>query len=250
MVYKTVMSFGGLDLFWASPLELSPPPGVSAEIIFSSTNQAWLQTEEFITNPNMISQFENEAAETRGTKILGAALSGIFSGAFEGRPKPLRSASDELPDLPIQKKSSRLIVVGDADFAGSLMQVSRGEGRNLEFLIRAAEWLSSDDDIIAIRNREGEGRLDRITDNEKRNAAMSFSRSFNTIVIPLGVIVAGLFLGWRRRAKAAGERKRGGGEPHVVGPAAEPQSAQSGVDSENRNSPPGARSAAEVPDDL
>ena len=191
--------FNGLDLFWASPLELSPPPGVGAEVLFSSTAQAWLQTKNFITSPVMVSQFEDEAAETRGPKILGAALSGIFPSVFEGRSKPARDASEELPELPIQKRPSRLIVVGDADFAGPMMQVSRGERRNLEFLVKAAEWLSSDDDIIAIRSREGEGRLDRITDKEKRNAAMSFSRGINTIAIPLGVIIVGLFLVWRRK---------------------------------------------------
>ena len=207
--------FSGLDLYWASPLELSPPPGVSAEVLFSSTNQAWLQTENFITNPNLLNQFEAEAARTRGTKILGAALSGIFPGAFEGRPMPIRNdgADGALPPLPAQKKSSRLIVAGNTGFAGSLMQVNRGESRNLDFLLRAAEWLSGDDDIISIRNREaGEGRLDRITDREKRDAAMAFSRTFNTVVIPLAVIAAGLFLGLRRRAKTAKEKGHTGGE--------------------------------------
>ncbi|MCL2319762.1 MAG: GldG family protein [Treponema sp.] len=199
-------NFGGLDLYWASPLELSPPPGVTAEVLFSSTSGAWLQTENFITDPNMISRFEDEADKTRGTKILGAALSGVFPRAYEDTPKASggstgsagTNAPGESQGLPLQKKASRIIVVGDSDFAGPLMQVSRGEGRNLEFLIRAAEWLSSDDDIIAIRSRGGEGRLDRITDIEKRNRAMAFSRGINTVVVPLGVIIAGLFLVWRR----------------------------------------------------
>ena len=199
--------FGGLDLYWASPLELSPPSGVSGEILFSSTETAWLQTEKFITNPNLISQFETEADKTRGKKILGVSLSGVFPSAFEGRPIPLRESSrgqGASPDVPsessgIVKKPSRLIVVGDADFAGNLMQANRGEGRNLDFLVRAAEWLSSDDDIISIRNREASsGRLDRITDPEKRGAVMAFSRGFNTIVIPLGIVVTGLFLALRR----------------------------------------------------
>ena len=184
--------FGGLDLFWASPLELSPPQGVSGEVLFSSTDQAWLQTENFVTNPNLVSQFEDEAAATRGTKILGVSLSGVFP------------ASSDAGD---RGKPSRLIVVGNAEFAGSLMQVNRGESRNLEFLVRAAEWLSSDDDIITIRNRDvSSGRLDRIMDPEKRDAAMAFSRGINTIVIPLGVIILGLFLGLRRRSKAAREK--------------------------------------------
>ena len=201
--------FGGLDLYWASPLELSPPPGVSAEILFSSTEAAWLQAENFITNPNMISQFENEAAQTRGTKTLGAALSGIFPGFYRER------AFQEHDGYPAQAKPSRLVVVGDTDFASAMMQVSRGEARNLDFLIKAAEWLSSDDDILSIRGRENTaGRLDRIADRDQRYAAMSLSRTINTIVVPLLVIAAGFLIVWRRTirqrhlAKTANERGR------------------------------------------
>jgi len=211
--------FSGLDLYWASPLELNAPAGVSAEALFSSTNQAWLQTDKFLTDPTMIPQFESEAATTSGAKVLGAVLSGIFPGAYEGGPKPVRSAGsgaagDVLPDLPAQKKASRIIVVGNTEFAGPLMQVTRADGRNLEFLVRSAEWLSSDDDIISIRGREDSGRLDRITDTAQRDSAMAFSRGINTIAVPLLVIIAGLFLGWRRKTrrsrivstKSAGEK--------------------------------------------
>ena len=183
-MHPVTARFGGLDLYWASPLELSPPPGIDAEILFTSTEAAWLQTENLITNPTLISQFENEADMTRGTKILGAALSGSFPGGMAG-------------------KASRFIVVGDANFAGAMMQASRGESRNLDFLLRAAEWLSGDDDIISIRGRAaGAGRLDRIRDREKRDAVMAASRSINTFVIPLLVITAGLFRAIRLRRKA------------------------------------------------
>ena len=223
--------FGGLDLYWASPLELSPPPGVKAEVLFSSSPQAWLQTKDFITNPNQVSQFEDELNETSGTKILGVSLSGIFPGAFEGRPIPQPPSSEgnlstgnsildensfapETParttqDIPVQKKSSRLVIVGDSDFAGQIMQASRAEDRNLNFLLRAAEWLSNEDDIISIRGRgETAGRLDRITDSVKRDAAMAFSRGFNTVVIPLAVIITGVFFGWKKKAKTVKEKGR------------------------------------------
>ena len=188
--------FGGIDLYWASPLELFPPEGVSGEILFSSSNQAWLQTERFLTNPSLLHQFEEEAEETRGTKILGLSLSGIFPNAFG--------------DGPVPKKPSRIIVVGNSYFAGPMMQANRGEERNLSFLIKAADWLSSDEDIAAIRGREASvGRLDRIADREKRDRLMNFSRTVNTVVIPLGVIFTGLFLGWKRRLKTTREKGHG-----------------------------------------
>ena len=182
--------FLGLDLYWASPLELSLPPGVNGEVLFYSTPEAWLQTEMFITLPNLYYQFEEEGEKTRGAKVLGASLQGVFPSAFEDRPN--------------QQKSSRLIVVGDANFAANVMQVNRGEERNLDFLIRAAEWLSNDEDIVSIRAREGPaGRLDRIMNPRTKDAVMAFSRVLNTIVIPLAVILAGLFLALRRRERVS-----------------------------------------------
>jgi len=191
-------SFMGLDLYWASPLELYPPPGVSADILFTTSPQAWLQTERFVTNPNYYSQFEDEAGETTGTKILGASLSGIFPAAFPERSEPLL------------KKPSRLVVVGNSHFAGSIMQANRGEERNLDFLMKAADWLSNDEDIVTIRGRQTQaGRLDRIADRNTRNRAMAFSRSFNTIVIPLCVILLGLFINWKRKVKTSKDKGHG-----------------------------------------
>jgi ABC-type uncharacterized transport system involved in gliding motility auxiliary subunit len=205
--HPVMSNFGGVDLYWPTPVEPIPPEGVEAEVLFSSTADAWLQTRDFITNPDMLSLFRGEEAETKGTKVFAAALNGVFPGFFTGRPKPVREGSGEvLPDMPAEAAPSRVIVVGDSDFAGSLMQVTRGEGRNLDFLLRAAGWLGSDDDITAIRNRgTGGGRLDKIDDPGKRNAAMTFSRSLNVFVLPLLVIAAGLYHGWKRRRNTSGK---------------------------------------------
>ena len=206
--HPVTAGFGGLDLYWPSPLELISLQGITSDILFVSSPQAWLQTERFVTNPNYISQFEEEADETRGTKILGVSLSGILPSA-KGTFAEGKGVFGDRPES-LLKKPSRLIVVGDAQFAGGLMQLNRGEERNLSFLIKAADWLSSDEDIVAIRGRHvSVGRLDRITDPVKRDKAMTLSRSINTVLIPLMVILAGLFLGWKRRFEPqAGSREK------------------------------------------
>ena len=210
--HSVTSRFQGLDLFWVSPIELIPRPGVNSEILVFSTDRAWLQSERLITNPTLGYQFTLEAGTTQGMKNLAVSLSGVFPSAFDYRPKPVpEEGGASLPDPPAQRKPSRIIVMGDADFAGNLMQINRGEARNLDFLIRTAEWLSSDDDIVSIRGREGPvRRLDRIADPVKRDAAMAFSRTINTIVIPLAVILVGVFLGWRRKNKTAREKGSSG----------------------------------------
>ena len=189
--------FSGLDLYWPSPIELVPPEGVHAEILFSSTDFSWLQTNNFLTSPEFMSFFDAEYNETAGAYILGAALSGYFPRAFSGS-----EAGFYLEDSP--GRESRIIVIGNSHFAGSLIQFNRGGERNLDFLLRAAEWLTSDDDLLTIRSRErSPGRLDRITDRDLRDAVMTLSRTINTIIIPIGVIVAGAIIVLRRKAKTS-----------------------------------------------
>jgi ABC-type uncharacterized transport system involved in gliding motility auxiliary subunit len=92
--------------------------------------------------------------------------------------------------------------VGEKEFVTAFLNVT-GAQRNLDFLLQAADWLGNDDDIIGIRNRESrDGRLDLIIDPEKRAAAMQSVQFINVILTPLMVVLAGIFIAIRRRAKS------------------------------------------------
>jgi ABC-type uncharacterized transport system involved in gliding motility auxiliary subunit len=201
--------FAGVDLFWASPIDLNPQEGVAAEILFTSTPEAWLMTKDFSINPAINYLFTREQPDTTGSKILAAALSGKFPSWFLGVEKPVREGSgEELPDLPAEARESRIVVVGDTDLSSSYIQYTGGQ-RNLSFLIQAADWLGNDDDIIGIRNRQSQtGRLNRIFDPQERGRVMNFSRFLNVVLIPLAVIAAGFLINFRRRR--SGERRPGG----------------------------------------
>jgi len=194
--------FNGLDLYWASPLTLNAPQGVDADYLFTSTADAWSMKEPFFTNPEAPYLFERDAAGTRGRKILGASLSGIFPSWFAGKPKPEQEDGSELADMPSQARTARIIVIGDTEFATSFINVSNGQ-RNLDFMVQVADWLCNDDDIIGIRSRvSGSGRLDKIIDPAKKASAMKFVQVINVYIVPLLVILAGIFLALRRRAGA------------------------------------------------
>jgi ABC-type uncharacterized transport system involved in gliding motility auxiliary subunit len=188
--------FGGIDLFWASPIELSPSDSVSAEPLFTTTREAWLETKNFSANPEISYMLEAEAAETKGVKTVGAVLSGVFKSYFAGHPKPEREgAADVLPDMPASAKEARIIVIGDSDVASGFVQ----RRENLDFMVQTALYLGNDDDIINIRNRPAQaGRLDKIPDEVKRSTVMNTARIVNLGLIPVLVIAAGLFLRWRR----------------------------------------------------
>jgi ABC-type uncharacterized transport system involved in gliding motility auxiliary subunit len=196
-------AFTGLDIYWASPLELAPPSSVEAVSLFTSTDQGWSMRDAFYTNPEIPYMLEMEANETKGVKILGAALSGIFPSFFRGTSKPEREGSgEELPDMPYNARESRIIVIGDTDFATNMINATQAK-HNLDFLLRAADWLSNDDDIIGIRSRQPQtGRLNKIADPKSKTVMIKFIQIVNVGFIPLLVIIAGLAISSRRRARA------------------------------------------------
>jgi ABC-type uncharacterized transport system involved in gliding motility auxiliary subunit len=188
--------FNGLDLFWASPLELNPPGSVIAEPLFTSTPDAWLQTREFSANPEFGGRLDAEQ-DTAGQETLGAALFGVFPSYFAGQPKPTREGSEEtLPDMPVTPKEARIIVIGDSDIASAFIQ----RRENLDFMVQTGLYLSNDSDVIGIRNRQPQaGRLDKILDPVKKAAAMNTARIVNVGLVPILVIGGGLLLAWRRK---------------------------------------------------
>ncbi|MDR1838379.1 MAG: GldG family protein [Treponema sp.] len=201
--HPATAGFSGLDLYWSSPLELQPPASVEANVLFTSSPEAWLMRESFNTNPEILYLMEIEAEETKGEKILGVSLSGLFPSFFKGFPKPVREGSEEeLPDMPAAAGPARIIVIGNTDFATNVINATQAV-HNLDFMLRVADWLTSDDDIIGIRNREPQtGRLDKITDLSKRASAMRFSQILNIALIPFLVIITGLVLASRRKKRS------------------------------------------------
>ncbi len=194
-------NFSGVDLFWSSPLTLQAPSTVKAEVLFTTTENGWKMTKDFVVNPEMDFLFTAEADQTKGTIPLAAALAGVFPSYFKEKSKPVREGSTiQLPNLPSEGKESRMVVIGDSDLATTLVQYTRSS-QNLDFLIQTADWLSNDDDILSIRNRAPQsGRLDAIADPDERARAALFAQIINVVIIPLIVIVVAIVRIVRRQA--------------------------------------------------
>lgn len=208
--------FGGVDLFWASPITLALPENgaVEGEVLFSSTSEAWLMTRDFLLGIDKSPAWTAEAEETTGAKTLGVSLSGLFPSWFK-EAKPDAEGRPPLPDMPEEAKKGRVVVIGDSEMASFMVRFAQGQN-NFDFLLQAADWLGNDGDIVGIRNRSANtGRLDRISDDAKRLSAMNFAIILNVVIVPLLVLVFGAVRvlnrrpeeKTRRRPQADGEQK-------------------------------------------
>jgi gliding-associated putative ABC transporter substrate-binding component GldG len=203
--HPVTSNFPGLDLFWANPIEITEHEGLEIVPLFHTTDVAWLQTKDFVVDPSSIYMMQVEKDETTGEKVLGIALSGKIPSYWRDKPKPQIPDSDRvLPDIREASGGSRIIVIGNTKFVDD--EVIR-DRRNLDVLVSAVDWLGNDDDIISIRNRvQGVGHLDKIQEETQRFAAMTFSRLLNTILIPLAVLIFGLYLARKRKKQSRLEK--------------------------------------------
>src|SRR5215471_16053479 len=85
----------------------------------------------------------------------------------------------------------RFVVIGSSEWVANSFINFNG---NRDLAMNMMNWLSSDEDLISIRPKEREDR--RIT---MTRAQMSWVRMTSQFLIPLGVVVAGVAVWWRRR---------------------------------------------------
>jgi ABC-type uncharacterized transport system involved in gliding motility auxiliary subunit len=92
--------------------------------------------------------------------------------------------------------------------ATTLAQYTNSLQNNTEILLKAADWLGNDDDIIGIRSRLPQtGRFDKISDDKARANAMRFAQTFNVVIIPLAVILLGILRSLQRRRSLKAQLK-------------------------------------------
>jgi ABC-type uncharacterized transport system involved in gliding motility auxiliary subunit len=150
--------------------------------LLETSQQSWAETDLKAFAAGNV-EF-GEGADRRGPISLGVAVS---APATEAPPPPL--AGNESPDAP--KPESRIVVIGDSDFAGNNALGIQG---NQDLFLNAVNWLAQQEDLIAIRPRDAQDRRITLTaDAQQRIFLVSI------LVIPGLVFAAGVYSWWRRR---------------------------------------------------
>jgi ABC-type uncharacterized transport system involved in gliding motility auxiliary subunit len=201
--------FEGLDLFWASPLELRAGEGVEAEVLATTTPDGWLLDKEpFETHPQRAAMLTMMDHENAGRQPLAVSLRGRLTSHFKGRGIPQRAGEQPgWSQIVEQSADTRVVVVGDADFATELYRYSDAN-YNLEFLSNTAGWLSNSEDLLQIKTRTvRDARLNKIQDPAARLRAALFTQLVVLVLVPLLVVAFGIarLLLRRRRAMLRSE---------------------------------------------
>lgn len=136
------------------------------EPLVNSGDHTWLETGPLEGEVSF-----DEGVEREGPLPLGVALS--------------RTLNDS--------KEQRIVVMGDGDF---LANTYVSNGGNLEFGNRIVNWLSADDDLITIPPKTAPDTVLELPNTASIVIGVGF-----LIVLPFGLLAAGLIIWWRRRQR-------------------------------------------------
>ena len=153
---------------------------------------------------------------TKGHIPVAVLLEGNFFSLYANRfSKEMQDSIQQLTGvyfLPVAIKSSKQIIVSDADLVTNVVTQTQGalpmgtqqfenyQFANREFLLNAMDYLTGDAGILETRNKDFTLRL---LDKNKIEEQKTIWQIINIIVPILLILMIGVFIQWQRKKKYA-----------------------------------------------
>lgn len=165
---------GGSNSHTAQPLvNTSPQSWSEADLASLSTGKAQVE-------------FNGDKGDKQGPITLAAAVSAVATVL----PPPSGNSSPGAPDSQRQPES-RVVAVGDSDFATNM---AIGISGNRDFFMNSLNWLSQQENLIAVRPRQPEDRRLSLTADQQNRIMILV-----LFIIPGLVFATGVYTWWSRR---------------------------------------------------
>lgn len=176
----------------AFPLARSVSPveggadGKFAQPIVQTSEQSWAESDVKELYSTGRPKKELDKGDKNGPVTVAAAVSAPVAAATEKPADPTAPPADDAP-----KPESRLVVVGDSDFASNRWVTIGG---NSDLFLNMASWLAQQEDLISIRPKDPEDRRVQLTQDQQ-------NRIFwvTLIIIPLALFGTAFRVYWKRR---------------------------------------------------
>ena len=222
-----VANLPAVTLQWASPVEIDADKNSDRDVVtlLQSTDGSWLRTSANV-QPDLQAhpRFGFPVEGEQKARPLAASIRGSFESYFKDRPSPFQEdeaggkdagspegdavggGQDEaltLGTIEVSPESSRLVVIGSAEFVDDVVldiSGSLSQDRylhNLQLLQNAVDWSVEDEDLLSIRSRGTYARL--LPPMEK--SEQSFWEGLSYAVALLAVVGIGMVWNARQRSE-------------------------------------------------
>ncbi len=192
-IKSVVLSFvSSLDLSAAASKNLKVTP------MLTTSDKSGKAEGFFLLNLEQFQNMKKSQADSMFNSkgfIVGALYEGNYNSYFAGKPVPQDTNPQTTPitgeTINVSQKPSKIIVVGDADFAN---EESRPPKDNITFFINMVDFLADDIGLTQIRSKDvSEAPIEETSDASKK-----FIKYFNLIFPPAAVLLIGVFI-WNKR---------------------------------------------------
>ncbi len=165
------------------PIEGAPAGRTATSFVLSGRN-SWAESDLKTLTTKGEATPEFDKGDVQGPISLAVAVSAPVEGAA---PPPPADGPDANPNKP----ETRLVVVGDSDFAANSVAGIPG---NQDMFLNMVNWLAQQENLISVRPRSPEDRRITMTAGQDRVIAW-----FTMAILPGLVFLAGIQTWWRRR---------------------------------------------------
>jgi ABC-type uncharacterized transport system involved in gliding motility auxiliary subunit len=158
--------------------------GRTPQAFIETSPNSWSETDM----AKLVSEGQVELEENRGDRKGPISIAAAVSAAATAAPdaKPAADAAQSA-----SKPETRVIVVGDGDFASN---AGLGIGGNSDMFLNMVNWLAQQENLISIRPRLDDDR--RITLNADQQQRINW---FTLLFLPGLILGAGAYTWWTRR---------------------------------------------------
>ncbi len=162
------------------------PEGRTVQTLVETAPAAWAETDLKQLRAGAEPQMTPESGDRKGPVPMAVTVSTPAPEAPQGNGESEAAKKDTKPQ-------TRLAIFGDSDFASNAYG---GQVGNADFFMNTVNWLTAQENLIAIRPREAADSRLTITPQQ-----MNMVWWFSVLVMPALVLGTGIFT-WSRRRRA------------------------------------------------
>ncbi|MBX7045557.1 MAG: Gldg family protein [Ignavibacteria bacterium] len=205
-INRTNPAFNNIEsvtLTFASTIDTSVAAGKNVKIkpLLLSSDKSGLAKDFFILNLEQFQSMDKKAIDTLfnlKSLMVGAIFEGSFKSYFAGKTPPADTATGSAPFTVVpfneSQKESRMIAIGDGDFAN---EENRPPADNITFFVNMVDYLVDDVGLAEIRSKEAsEAPLKETSDSSKMLVVW-----LNRILPPALILLFGLYKLSQRRIR-------------------------------------------------